>query len=103
MPVTSMRTPRADVGAPYAPSMNGFSRRPTCTAAVVIPIIDAEIDRGSMSGECKMRIRTMNTEEDIRGQEGGRMGRVPAQPYTNPHSGHLGVNIGPSLVLISRA
>ena len=51
MPVTSMRTPRADVDAPFAPSTNVFSRRETCTAAVVIPIIEAETDRGSISNE----------------------------------------------------
>ena len=49
MPVTSMSTLRADVGALVAPSMKGFIRRETCTAAVVIPTMEAEIDRGSMS------------------------------------------------------
>lgn len=51
MPATSVRTPRADADAPFAPSTNVFSRRETCIAAVVIPIIEAEIDRGSMSDE----------------------------------------------------
>ena len=63
MPVTSMRTPRADAGAPHGPSMNGFSRRPTCTAAVVIPIIDAEIDRGSMSDEIQERSNDAKTND----------------------------------------
>ena len=48
MPVTSVRTPRADVDAPSTLSRRFFSRREICTAAVVIPIIEAEIDRGSI-------------------------------------------------------
>lgn len=105
MPVTSIRTRRADVGAPYARSMNGFSRRPTRTAAVVITVTDAETDRGSMSGEC----RSGDNSNDEHGRKTfvdrgkGRIGRTPAQAYSNPHSGHLGVDIVPSLVLVTRA
>ena len=70
MPVTSMRTLRADVGALIAPSMNGFIRRETCTAAVVIPTIEAETDRGSMSQEIQstrmMQIRSKeHAKEEI--------------------------------------
>ena len=105
IPVTSIRTPRADVGAPYAPSMNGFSRRPTRTAAVVITVIDAETDRGSMSGGRKNADNSNNEHErkTFMDREKGRIGRTLGQAYSNPHSGHLGVHVDPSLVLISRA
>ena len=94
MPVTSMRTPRADVGAPDIPSMNGFSRPPTCTAAVVIPTIEAEIDSGSMSdetGECN-NDANINDEDGRKRTVDRKQGRFPAQPYRRPHSAYLGVD-----------
>lgn len=104
MPVTSMRIPRADAGAPHAPSMNGFRRRPTWTAAVVIPIIEAEIDRGSMSDEtqeCNNDAKT--NDEDARKRVVDRkQGRIPAQPYRRTHSAILGSIIVISLVTMTR-
>ena len=69
MPVTSIRIPRADVDAPFAPSMNFFNIRETCTAAVVIPIIEAEIDRGSMSDEIDKWSSNTNSNDGHAGEE----------------------------------
>ena len=48
MPVISIRTPRAEAGASQAPSMKVLSKCDTCATAVMIPTIEAEIDRGSI-------------------------------------------------------
>ena len=80
MPVTSIRTPRADVDAPFAPSMNIFSRRETCIAAVVIPIIDAETDRGSMIHEAR-ECSGYKTLNDDRGRGGVRRREIGKDPF----------------------
>ena len=73
MPVTSIRTLRADVDAPFAPSMKVFSRRETCTAAVVMPIIEAETDRGSISDETRQCSNSrISHYEDTRGEVRGQ-------------------------------
>ena len=77
MPVTSIRTPRADADAPFAPSMYVFSSRETWIAAVIIPIIEAEIDRGSMSDEnrkCSTDTKSKKEDgrENIRVQKKGK-------------------------------
>ena len=67
-----MRTLRADVGALVAPSMNGFITRETCTAAVVIPTIDADTDRGSMSNETRHYNNDANSNKDDTRKTQGR-------------------------------
>lgn len=87
MPVTSIRTPRADVDAPFAPSINVFSSRDTCIAAVVIPIIEAETDRGSIFGEtllCSKEkdLKDEDAREEICRQETGKDASAASKPPT---------------------